>query len=410
VSEERRFGRYRVTKVLGAGAMGEVFAAVDDVLGREVAVKTLRGHRNGLAARMLDDRFRQEARAIAALSHPGVVAVFDLDLAADPPYLVMERMAGPSLKDHLATGRLAVNELRALGIQIGRALAAAHAQKIVHRDVKPANILAGGPGTWKLADFGVAHVPDSSITMTGQFVGSPAYAPPEALVRGQCDAEGDVFGLGACLYQAAAGTWPRLDATTSGLLAPLPPIASLVPLPEDLAAIIDRAVAIEAAHRPSATELADALAGASSIPGATAVSLPSPLAAPPHPPVRWQPWAIGGAALLVVGVLAARCSGPSDSHGPVQAPAGGAPIGAATPPPLDPDQPIPIATPPMRDGKAAKDWNKILDHVERGNFSGAKRKLWEWERKHAGGATAETEALRRQLDALGPDRASNRDD
>src|SRR5262249_875261 len=161
----------------------------------------------GLAARMLDERFRLEARAIASLSHPNIVQVFDLDATADPPYLVMERVAGPSLRERLRGGPLPERELRALGIQIPRALAAAHATGIVHRDVKPANILAAGENAWKLADFGVAHVPDSSLTMTGQFVGSPAYAPPEALVRGQCDACGDVFGLGASLYEAAAGRW-----------------------------------------------------------------------------------------------------------------------------------------------------------------------------------------------------------
>jgi len=436
VSEERRFGRYRVTSTLGAGAMGEVFAAIDDVLGREVAVKVLRGHRNGLAARMLDDRFRQEARAIAALSHPGVVAVFDLDLTAEPPYLVMERVAGPSLKEQLAMGPLPVNELRALGIQIGRALAAAHAQRIIHRDVKPANILAAGPGTWKLADFGVAHVPDSSLTMTGQFVGSPAYAPPEALVRGQCDAEGDVFGLGACLYQAAAGSWPRLEATTGGLLAPIPPIAGLVALPDDIAAIIDRAVAIEAAHRPTASDLADALAGASSAPGATrapepsspaprvatladspsdrgasVIALSSPGSAPPHAPVRWQPWAIGAAALVVVGVLAARCSGPPDAPS-----VPGRPASPTSPPtslpslPSEPPEPntIRVVSPPMRDSKAVKDWRKVLENLDRGRFGEAMKKLGEWENKH--GATPETEALRTQLEALGPALERDRDD
>ena len=461
MSEERRFGRYRVTSTIGAGAMGEVFAAVDDVLGREVAVKTLKGSRNGLAARMLDDRFRQEARAIAALSHPGVVQVFDLDLTADPPYLVMERVAGPSLKERLAEGPLPVDELRALGIQIGRALAAAHAQKIIHRDVKPANILAAGPGTWKLADFGVAHVPDSSLTMTGQFVGSPAYAPPEALVRGQCDAEGDVFGLGASLYQAAAGSWPRLDATTGGLLAPIPPIAGLVPgLPEEIAWIIDRAVAIETAHRPTASELADALAGAPSSPGATArvaaaapvhVASPAPAAmlvagasfvraaspalgessnpgapfvraaspalgdssnpgasivglpplATPHVPVRWQPWAIGGAAIVLVGILAARCSGPDNSP---SVPGSTAPFSAPTPP-TQPSGPIRVVTPPMRSEKAAKDWRKLIEKLQDGDIGGAKEKLREWERKH--GATEETAALRTQLDAL-PERDDNR--
>jgi hypothetical protein len=178
-------------------------------------------------------------------------------------------MAGPSLKERFEAGPLAANELRALGIQIARALAAAHAAGIVHRDVKPANILVAGPSAWKLADFGVAHVPDSSLTMTGQFIGSPAYAPPEALVRGQSTEAGDVFGLGATLYYGAAGRWPRADATTSGLLAPVPSVRTLAPdLPEDLIATIDHAVEIEPDRRPTAAELADALAGATSyIPG-----------------------------------------------------------------------------------------------------------------------------------------------
>jgi serine/threonine protein kinase len=261
------FGRYKVIATLGSGAMGHVYAAVDDVLGRAVAVKTLRSGSTGATARMLDERFRLEARAVAALNHPSIVQVYDLDLAANPPYLVMERMSGPSLSDEIKAGPLAAHALRALGIQIARALAAAHAAGIVHRDVKPANILAGGPGIWKLADFGVAHVPDSSLTMTGQFIGSPAYAPPEALVRGQSTEAGDVFGLGATLYCAAAGKWPRASATNTGLLAPIPSIRTLAPhLPDDLVATIDRAVELEPLRRPTAVQLAEALASASAPP------------------------------------------------------------------------------------------------------------------------------------------------
>ncbi len=380
MEDVRRFGRYRVTGTLGAGAMGEVFTAVDDVLGREVAVKTLKGHRNGLAARILDDRFRIEARAIAALSHPGVVAVFDIDLDAEPPYLVMERVSGPSLKERLATGKLSVHEVRALGIQIARALAAAHAQRIVHRDVKPANILAAGEGTWKLADFGVAHVPDSSLTMTGQFVGSPAYAPPEALVRGQCDTEGDVFGLGATLYQAAAGTWPRLDAAPSGALFPtIPPLASVAPdVPAEMAAAIDRAIAHDPGARPSASDLADALAGASSTPGAHPVAMPAR-------PVRWQPWAVAGGAVLLTIILIAATRG------------GGGP-------PASSPQPAPIvdpagggAPPPVLDERAAR---KIQEQLDKGHYGEALEKLEEWEEEN-GGATPETDDLRRQIEALG---------
>ncbi len=419
----RKFGRYVVTGTLGSGAMGEVFAAVDDVLGREVAIKTLKAHANGLAARMLDERFRLEARAVAALAHPGVVHVYDLDLTADPPYLVMERVAGPSLKERIGAP-MPVSELRGLGIQIARALAAAHDRGIVHRDVKPANILAAGAGTWKLADFGVAHVPDSSLTMTGQFVGSPAYAPPEALVRGQCDAAGDVFGLGATLYHAAVGRWPRLEATTAALLAPIPSIGPQAPhLPPDLAALIDRAVAIEPTQRPSAAQLADALAAVTATADRTPVpaplsSIPAGLGASPHesstsgagvlapvemahavtlpgavPPVRGARWKAWGAiaGLVLVTILIAR----SSSDDPPRS-------GRSASPGFPEDRgtltgPIEVATPAaaMQSKGAAKSWNKILKALSHGDVGEALDKLEEFEHEH--GASAETAALRQQL-------------
>ncbi|GEM_PF-1670550 len=489
-----RFGRYRVTGTLGTGAMGEVFAATDEALGRDVAIKVLKSQRNELAARMLDERFRQEARAIASLTHPNVVVVFDIGLDADPPYLVMERVAGPSLKERLATGALAEPEVRALGIQIARALAAAHERGIVHRDVKPANILVAGDQSWKLADFGVAHVPDSSLTMTGQFIGSPAYAPPEALLRGQCDREGDVFGLGAVLYHAVTGAWPRLEQTTGALLAPLPPVRTTATVSEELAAIIDRAVAIEPASRPSASDLAAALAHAAiahpsgaSLPsnqavpsnsalasnpalpnqavpsnpalasrshssashasashasGASLVSnsalaanalaadarhsmaardatpLPLPLGSQPGvpldstshggvpiAPVRWKPFAIGGAIFILVVILigatrggsstgSSPSAGPGVQGGPAEGGRDPAHLGAPVPPPQGPIQ---IADPPMPGGKSEKDWNKVIEHIERGHYREARKKLGEWERKY--GATTETESLHTQLES-----------
>ena len=376
------FGRYRVTGTLGAGAMGEVYAAVDEVLGREVAVKTLRSGTpgGGLGARIVDERFRQEARAIAALAHPGIVQVYDIDLAAEPPYLVMERVAGPTLKGKLGSGPLSAHELRALGIQLGRALAAAHAAGIVHRDVKPANILAAGEGAWKLADFGVAHVPDSSITMTGQFVGSPAYAPPEALLRGQCTTAGDVYGLGASLYEAAAGRWPRMESTTGALFAPVQSLAELAPsLPPEITSAIDRAVSVEPADRPSAAELADALAGAASTPGAHAVAPAATAATAATAAKRWW-WLIAGLVAMVGIAIATRGSSSPTSAQPA----------------LSSPQ-LPSAAPAMPDDKAAKDWNKLVDKINDQEYREALDRLDDWETRY--GATEETQALRPQLEA-----------
>ncbi|MDQ3333665.1 MAG: protein kinase [Myxococcota bacterium] len=423
-----RFGRYRVTGTLGKGAMGEVHLAVDEVLGREVAVKTLKGGASGLAARLLDERFRQEARAIATLSHPGVVQVFDIDVNADPPYIVMERVLGPSLKERLAERPLSDRELRALGIQIANALAAAHAAGVVHRDVKPANILAAGDGAWKLADFGVAHVPDSSLTMTGQFVGSPAYAPPEALLRGQLGPAGDIYGLGATLYQAIAGRWPRADSTSGALLAPVPPLAQLAPnVSPQIADVIDRAVAMEPESRPSAADFASALARAatqpsatqpapvvspteatefiashatpvgpatqfvSSVPGAPAITLSG---APPQKR-NWQKYALLGAMLLVIIIIAVTRQSPS--------PPSNARSANERPPALQPPQPagphsIRADQPPLNDRKAAKDWNRIVEKLHEQEFGEARQKLDEFERKH--GQSPETRSLAEQLDAL----------
>ncbi len=415
MAEPHAFGRYRVTGTLGAGGMGEVYAAIDEVLGREVAVKTLRGKHAGLAARLLDERFKQEARAIAALAHPGVVQVFDIDLTAEPPYIVMERVAGPSLKERIAKGALDARELRALGIQLGRALAAAHAAGIVHRDVKPANILSASGGIWKLADFGVAHVPDSAITMTGQFVGSPAYAPPEALIRGQSGPAGDIYGLGATLYEAAAGRWPRAEATTGALLAPVPSILTLVAsLPFEIADVIDRAVAVEPESRPTAIELADALAGATSNPGATPI--PGTLTVPGYPsgpvpgvaakPIPWKPIAIAVGVVLLIGTVAAisqRSSAPAAIKDAVtEQPA--EPV-AKPAEPLQPGE-LRAITPDIatKNPRAGKDWNKIVDKLYKGELGEARKKLSEFERKW--GESEETKGLREQL----PDVPERHDD
>ena len=394
VANAHSFGRYRVTKSLGSGAMGDVYEAIDDVLGRVVAIKTLR-NASGLSARFIDERFRNEARAIAQFSHPGVVQVFDIDLTANPPFLVMEKVTGPSLEDRVtSSGPLSPTELVSLGIQIARALAAAHAAGVVHRDVKPSNVLGAGVGIWKLADFGVAHVPDSSLTMTGQFVGSPAYAAPEALVKGISAPPGDIYGLGATLYEAAAGKWPRALAS-GALLAPVPPLRELAPqVPAHIADAIDRAVSIDADRRPSATELADQIAslGAGADSARIGSSGPRDRSAPARArrAMRWQPWAIAGAIVLaIILVLALRHGG--DAKKPIA----DSPAPRTYSPDELPDQ-IELRYPPNMSEKAAHDWEKVARPVYDNNFNEALDKLDEWEDRY--GKREETDFLRAQLE------------
>ncbi|MCB9572481.1 MAG: serine/threonine protein kinase [Kofleriaceae bacterium] len=263
-TELPRFGRYRTVARLGAGAAGEVFHARDEMLDRDVAIKTVT--RVGRHAALSSARFFNEARAVAALSHPSVIRVFDMGEQDGTPYLVMELATGGALRERLHDGPpVGLDEACALGIQIAQALAAAHARGIVHRDVKPANVLRDADGVWRLADFGVAHVPDSTLTLAGQFLGSPAYAAPESLEAGEFSAASDVWGLAATLYEVLGGEAPWGDRDYAGILEALdagpPPLATRAPtLPPAITGAIDRALSRAPADRPSAQELAAALA------------------------------------------------------------------------------------------------------------------------------------------------------
>jgi Protein kinase domain len=321
--DPRRFGRYEVVRHLGGGAMGEVWLARDDALGREVAVKAVRPT-PGVAEALFRARFDAEARALAALRHPAIVAVFDVGWEDDVPYLVMELVPGGSLKDRLAGGPLAPAEVRALGIQIGGALAAAHAGGILHRDVKPANVL-GGPGDWKLADFGIAHVPGSELTLTGQFLGTPAYAAPEALVEGEHAPAADVWGLGATLYAAVTGAPPYGGPLGAAAATTCPAVAERAPrVPAALARAIDGALARDPARRPTATALCEQLAAGdeATVTGAPAVEAAVAAGAP-----AWRWPAIAGGAIVVLGLIAALAGRGGGGHG-VRGPGAALPAGA----------------------------------------------------------------------------------
>jgi hypothetical protein len=255
-----RFGRFQAAVELGAGAMGTVFRASDPALGRDVAIKALTA---GCDAG-IRERFVREARAIGAVHHPNILAVYDASTEGDTPYIVMELASGGSLWDLVKRGPLPAETVRQVGIQVAHALAAAHRAGILHRDVKPANILATAPGIWKLADFGIARLPDSTLTVTGQFLGSPSYAAPESLQRGEFSAASDVYALGVSLYEALAGEPPHGDHGMQSLMRKLeqdaPPVQTRVNVPGPLGAAIMAAVSRDPARRPSAEQLANMMA------------------------------------------------------------------------------------------------------------------------------------------------------
>ncbi len=229
-------GRYRVLAQLGRGGMGVVWRAVDEVLGREVAVKELRTYTDADGPELADLRVRmqREARAAARVRHPGVVAVHDVAEVDGRPLIVMELVDGPSLEQVLRErGFLDPVEAARIGAQVMDALAAAHRAGVLHRDVKPGNILLERSGRVVLTDFGIAAMDDpgdgaaTHLTRSGALVGSLDYLAPERAQGADASAASDVWALGATLYAAVEGSSPfRRTSTFSTLTAivtePLP--------------------------------------------------------------------------------------------------------------------------------------------------------------------------------------------
>ncbi len=210
--------RYRITDRLGRGGMAVVYGAHDEVLDRPVAVKVLADH-------LLDDdrsldRFEREARAAAGLNHPNVVAVHDASSDGDTHFLVMERVQGESLAQRLkASGPMGVDESLALGDSVAAALAAAHGRQIVHRDVKPSNILLTDDGQVKVTDFGIARAVAAAATQTAVVMGSVPYIAPEQLDgRSGADPRSDLYALGCVLYECLTGRPPFVSDTSAAVL------------------------------------------------------------------------------------------------------------------------------------------------------------------------------------------------
>ncbi|MEU1852159.1 protein kinase [Streptomyces sp. NPDC019990] len=287
-------GRYRVTGRLGRGGMGVVWKAVDEVLGREVAVKELRSYTDA-AGPELDDlrlRMRREARAAARIRHPGVIAVHDIAQVDGRPLIVMELVDGPSLDDVLRErGTLDAREASGIGAKVMDALAAAHRAGVLHRDVKPGNILLDRSGRVVLTDFGIATMDDpgdgsaTRLTRSGELVGSLDYLAPERAQGADPGPASDIWALGATLYAAVEGAAPfRRTSTFSTLTAivtePLPEPRRAGPLGPALRRLLDK----RPEGRPKAGEARELLQAVADSPVAdtpTAV-LRGPVASPPH--------------------------------------------------------------------------------------------------------------------------------
>jgi len=201
-------GRYRLESKLGSGGMSTVYLARDETLERWVAAKVL--HREISDQPDQIERFRREARAVAQVSHPNVVAVIDAGEDGGRPYIVFEYVDGETLKQRIdRLGRLPLDEAAAYAIEIGRGLAAAHARRLVHRDVKPQNVLIDSEGRAKVTDFGIAReLEQDGLTKTGRVLGTTDYVSPEQAMGKGVDARSDIYSLGILLYEMLVGEVP----------------------------------------------------------------------------------------------------------------------------------------------------------------------------------------------------------
>ncbi|MFF4824797.1 serine/threonine-protein kinase [Streptomyces sp. NPDC001312] len=277
-------GRYRLQTVIGRGGMGEVWRGLDEVLGRPIAVKLLLNDGSDASA---EARFRLEAQTSARLNHPHVVGTLDFGAWEDRCFLVMELIEGDSLAGELtAGGPLSPERLAQVAHHSAEGLAAAHAQGIVHRDVKPGNLLSDHQGTVRIADFGIARFvddPSGALTTTGQIVGTGLYLAPERAIGTPASAASDMYSLGCVLYHLSVGSPPFEASTATALLyqhvdsPPVPPHQRGVALPPAFEAYLLSMLAKQPEERPTARQAADWFAG-----GAWR-GVPEPL-----PPEHWS--------------------------------------------------------------------------------------------------------------------------
>ena len=359
-------GRYELRGRLGRGGMAEVRDGWDTRLRRPIAVKLL--HPALSAQNGVRNRFDAEARAAAALNHPNIVAVHDSGEHDGTPFIVMERLPGESLADEIARGQMSQGRVHAVLDSVLAALTAAHRAAILHRDIKPGNILLAGRGeVIKVADFGIAKTPEATRTLTGQVVGTLAYLSPERLAGAPACVADDLYAVGVVGFEALAGRRPfpeeNMAALARAILQGRPPsLARLRPdVDPGLIAVIERAMARDPRQRfGSAEEMRATLHGHRAVetdgaqvapprrPATKVLEVPLPPAATnafvpaPVPRVASRRKVLGVLAVLAVLILIplALALDSSSSHAPAT------PDTTSTPVPVPASNPAPPAPPP----------------------------------------------------------------
>jgi eukaryotic-like serine/threonine-protein kinase len=313
-------GRYELGRQLGSGGMARVFLAHDRLLDRDVAVKVLSEPYAGDPAFV--ERFRREASAAAGLNHPNIVAVYDRGEADGSYYIVMEYLSGPTLKDIIRRrGPLPPAEAVDVALGILAALAAAHKRGVIHRDVKPQNVMASEDGRIKVADFGIARAgEDSGMTEAGSIIGTAQYLSPEQARGDEVTAASDCYSVGIVLYELLTGRVP-FDGDRSMAVAmkqiaepPQPPHELRPDLPPDLEAVVLKALRKRPSERYRTAEefsgdlrMMDAPTVAT-VAAPRRASVPPPQPSPPRRRARW-PWTLLLLAIIAAGIAVAAFSG-----------------------------------------------------------------------------------------------------
>ncbi len=261
-----KIGRYEVQAILGQGAMATVYQALDPLIERTVAIKTVPLARLKEEGAEFEARFLREAQSAGRLSHPNIVTIYDVGETQDVAYIAMEYLAGPTLREIMDRGPMPLDLVLETARQMAQALAFAHHHGVIHRDIKPANVvITGQRGQVKLTDFGIAHLANSDRTHAGLMLGSPRYMSPEQAMGREINGRSDIFSLGAVLYEMITGEYAfdgdSLPSILYRVINETPPAPSRQhpDLKPDFEQIILRMLDKQPQARPDAQELVESL-------------------------------------------------------------------------------------------------------------------------------------------------------